>query len=105
MKIIPVIARAFQVLFSALVLGLSISLIKGQKIGSAPIRQGYSAFTGAFGLAVALFGIAAVFVDSLASSPFTAWVPDAVAGFAYVAGGIVSLTRIFHIRSYHIMGE
>lgn len=93
MKLIIAVLRAFQLLFAVVVLGLSISLIKGQKVGAAPTRQGYSAFAGAFGLVVSLFGITAIFVDSLASlfGGLATQALDGLAFLALLAGGVVSI--------------
>ncbi|KAI9880203.1 MAG: hypothetical protein M1830_004789 [Pleopsidium flavum] len=57
--IVPLVLRAVQLLFSAIVLGISISLIRGQVHGAAPSQTDFSAFAGGWGLLIALVGIAA----------------------------------------------
>ncbi|KAF2430239.1 hypothetical protein EJ08DRAFT_660972 [Tothia fuscella] len=88
-KIIPTTLRAFQLLFSIIVLGLSISLIKGQHVGGAPIRQGYSAFAGALGMVAAIYGLVVVFVESLAFGGIVSWAVDGFTSLALLAGGII----------------
>ncbi|KAK4185943.1 marvel domain-containing protein [Podospora australis] len=84
--------RGLQFVFSVVVLGLAVTLIKGQVYGSSPTTTKYSSFTGAFGIIVAGFGAAAAFFfDS------TSWISgktvlvmglDAVSGLLFLAGGI-----------------
>lgn len=76
-----------QLIFSVVVLGLSITLAKGQGIGSVPAETGYAAFTGALGIVAGLLGIVAFFLDSL--DGVVTWLVDGVAGIALLAGGIV----------------
>ncbi|KAJ6115307.1 hypothetical protein N7486_001085 [Penicillium sp. IBT 16267x] len=87
MKLGTAIARGFQLIFSIVVLGLSITIARQQYYGSVPSQTGYAAFTGALGVLVSLVGIAALFVDSL--SGIIIWVLDGVAGVALLAAGIV----------------
>ncbi|KAJ5999410.1 hypothetical protein N7451_007220 [Penicillium sp. IBT 35674x] len=87
MKLGTSIARGFQLVFSIVVLGLSITLARQQYYGSVPSQTGYAAFTGALGVLVALVGIVALFVDSL--SGIIIWVLDGVAAVALLAAGIV----------------
>lgn len=91
--IVSGIIRGVQILFAAVVLGLSIHLIKGQRTGNAPAITNYSAFTGGFGLIVAVVGIAALFVDAL--SGFIIMGVDALCALFYLAGGVVSYTISF----------
>ena len=86
---------SLQLLFSVVVLGLSVSLAKGQGIGKAPAETGYAAFTGAFGIIAALVGIVALFVDSL--DGVITWLIDGVASLALLVGGIV---RAFKLPNY-----
>jgi len=80
--------RVFQLLFSAIVLGLSISLIKSQKYGSAPATTGYAAFTGGFGIVAALVGFASVFASAL--DGLIIWAVDGLASLFFLAGGIAA---------------
>lgn len=70
------------------VLALSIELIKTQRVGDAPTTTKYSAFTGGFGLAVAIFGAIATFFDVIPALVVMA--ADAISGLLLLAGGIVS---------------
>jgi hypothetical protein len=76
-----------QLIFTIIVLALSVKLAKGQEIGSVPAETGYAAFTGGIGIVAAIVGIAALFVDSL--DGLVTLVFDGVSGFALLAGGIV----------------
>ncbi|KAK1721787.1 hypothetical protein BDP67DRAFT_539889 [Colletotrichum lupini] len=77
---------ALQGIMAIVVLGLSIDLVKGQKIGDAPTTTKYSTFTGGFGLAVAVLGLVAVFIDAIPALVVMA--ADAVSGVLLLGGGI-----------------
>ncbi|TKA42390.1 hypothetical protein B0A54_06840 [Friedmanniomyces endolithicus] len=81
------IARAFQILCGAVVLGLSISAIKWQYFGSAPATTSYSAFAGAFGVLAALIGIATSFVEAIPEIIMVG--VDGLAAVLLLAGGLV----------------
>lgn len=74
------------------VLGLSVDLVKGQKIGDAPTTTKYSTFTGGFGLAVAVLGLVSVFIDTIPTLVVMA--ADTLSGVLLLGGGIVSLSMI-----------
>lgn len=76
-----------QLLFSIVVLGLSISLAKGQGFGKVPPETGYAAFTGGLGIVAGLLGIISLFVENL--DGVITWLVDGVASVALLAGGIV----------------
>ncbi|KAF2718398.1 hypothetical protein K431DRAFT_230864 [Polychaeton citri CBS 116435] len=78
--------RILQIIFCAVVLGLSIVAVQWQHIGSAPAISTYAAFAGAFGILTALVGIAAVWVELLRS--VIMMVMDALAAIFLLAGGI-----------------
>ncbi|EAW15040.1 MARVEL domain-containing protein [Aspergillus clavatus NRRL 1] len=86
MQIVTAVVRAFQFLFAIVVLGLSVTLAKGQRYGTAPAATGYAAFTGGLGIVAALVGCAAFFVDAL--NGIVTWVLDGLASLALLAGGI-----------------
>ena len=77
-----------QLLFAAVVVALSAVLIHGYGPGHGPSLIDYGAFCGGAGLLFAVFGVVACFVESL-QGIFTL-VPDALATFFILAGGIVS---------------
>ena len=81
------IARAFQLLCGAVVLGLSISAIKWQYFGAAPASTSYSAFAGAFGVLAALIGIATSFVEAIPEIIMVG--VDGLAAVLLLAGGLV----------------
>ncbi|KAK1057538.1 hypothetical protein LTR12_008689 [Friedmanniomyces endolithicus] len=80
------IARAFQLLCGAIVLGLSISAIKWQYFGSAPATTSYSAFAGAFSVLAALIGIATSFVEAIPEIIMVG--VDGLAAVLLLAGGL-----------------
>ncbi|OOG00296.1 hypothetical protein ASPCADRAFT_202190 [Aspergillus carbonarius ITEM 5010] len=84
--LIIAILRAFQFIFSIIVLGISISLAKGQRIDAVPASTGYAAFTGGLGTLASLIGAAGIFIESLQT--LITWAIDGLAGLAFVAGGI-----------------
>lgn len=75
-----------------MVLGLSVTLAKHQRVGSVPAETGFGSFAGAFGIIVAAVGIAAVFVERIPG--VVTLVADALAGLCFLAGGIVSLAHL-----------
>ncbi|KAB2571717.1 hypothetical protein BFW01_g8220 [Lasiodiplodia theobromae] len=94
LKIINAVARVFQLLCAAVVLGLSITLIKSQVYGSVAANN-YAAFTGGFGLLVGLLGIAAVFIEPLAGLVMVA--ADALAALFLLAGGIAVAVKLRNV--------
>ncbi|OXV08892.1 hypothetical protein Egran_03345 [Elaphomyces granulatus] len=86
MWLLTVIPRAFQFLFAIIVLGLSVTLAKGQVQGSVPATIGYGSFTGGLGFVAAVVGFAALFVGFL--DGIISWALDGFAGVAFLAGGI-----------------
>jgi occludin/MAL family lipid-associated protein len=81
--------RYSQFLFAIIVLGLSITLAKGQVIGSVPATTGYGSFTGGLGILAAIIGFAALSTDFLEG--IISWAIDGLAGVAFLAGGIVRI--------------
>ncbi|EHL01661.1 hypothetical protein M7I_2295 [Glarea lozoyensis 74030] len=94
--IVTLAARAFQALFSIVVLGLSIALLKGwgpfysseefHKNGSPPAIHGYGAFCGGAALLVSIVGIVSCFFEALQGIVVLAL--DGIACLFVVAGGI-----------------
>lgn len=78
---------SIQLLFAIVVLGLSVTLAKGQRYGSVPAATGYAAFTGGTAIVAALVGCAALFREAL--NGIISWTTDALASLALLAGGIV----------------
>ncbi|CAG8974971.1 hypothetical protein HYALB_00012094 [Hymenoscyphus albidus] len=93
--IVTLAARGFQLLFAAVVLGLSVSLITGfgpTSLGGNKDKMPestliiYGAFCGALGLLVSLIGIAACFVEAIQGIIILAL--DGLSAFFFAAGGI-----------------
>ncbi|KAK3062494.1 hypothetical protein LTS18_003950 [Coniosporium uncinatum] len=84
--------RSVQIIFAAIVLGLSVSLAKGQGYGSVPATTGYSSFVGGFGIIVAAVGFAAIFIEKL--NGIVIWVVDGLAAMFYLAGGIAIAVQL-----------
>ncbi|KAF2500994.1 hypothetical protein BU16DRAFT_612980 [Lophium mytilinum] len=93
--IIAIILRVVQLIFAAVVLGLSVALIKNQYIGSAPATINYNAFCGGFGLLAAFLGIAAIWVEALGGLVMAAI--DGLASLFFLAGGLAVVITLHGI--------
>jgi hypothetical protein len=80
--------RVLQVLFSATVLGLSISLVQGNILGHPPLSLTFAAFVGGVSIVGALSGLATLWVQRL-QGRIVLIVDAAIAAFN-LAGGVVS---------------
>ncbi|KAK3687223.1 marvel domain-containing protein [Podospora appendiculata] len=78
--------RGLQFVFAIVILGLAVTLFKQQVYGSAPTTTTYSIFTGAFGIIVAVAGVAGLLVDAIPS--IVNLVLDGVLGILFLGGGI-----------------
>jgi hypothetical protein len=97
-----------QALFSIVVLGLSVTLARGQIEGSAPSILGFSSFLGAIGMIVGLLGIAALFFEPLQRKPIIVWVVDGIITLFFLAGAIAFAVEIRGVdcsNSVAIMGN
>ncbi|KAF2022050.1 hypothetical protein BU24DRAFT_404967 [Aaosphaeria arxii CBS 175.79] len=79
--------RAFQGIFAIVVLGLSVTLIKGQGIGSYPASFGYAAFVGGITILGAILGGAAAVFDQFQGIMTMAM--DGLLILINLAGGII----------------
>lgn len=86
------VVRGFQALFGIVVLGISISLIRGHHWGSLPSTLGFSAFVGGITILGAALGLAGVFFSSL--DGMISIVADTAVTIINVAGGTVSAVRL-----------
>jgi len=84
--IITLALRALQIIFAVIVLGLSVSLAKGQDRGKAPSQTDFAAFCGGCGLVFAAIGVVACFIEVLQGIIMT--VLDGIATLFTLAGGI-----------------
>lgn len=78
----------FQIIFSAITLGLAAVLISKYGPGSAPALYSYGAFCGGASILFALVGVAACFVEKLQGLIMLAL--DGLTTIFLLAGGIVS---------------
>ncbi|KAF2691648.1 hypothetical protein K458DRAFT_285832, partial [Lentithecium fluviatile CBS 122367] len=90
----------FQLLFSVIVLGLSIGLLRGQGPGdegysSTPITIRFAVFVGAISLVTGFIGVAAEWVSALQGKIML--VIDGIITVINIAGGVVS--AILHLTS------
>ena len=80
--------RGFQILFAAVVLGLSVGMVKGQGPGSqSPISLRYTAFVGGVTFLTAIVGIAAEWVSVLQG--MVGLIIDGIVMLLNIAGGVV----------------
>jgi len=86
MKIVLAPLRFFQILFGIVILGISISLARGQVVGHTPATTGYGAFVGAFTIIAGIIGVVAIFATALPE--IISWAVDALAALFLLAGGI-----------------
>ncbi|KAF2440785.1 hypothetical protein P171DRAFT_395514 [Karstenula rhodostoma CBS 690.94] len=85
--------RGFQVLFAAVVLGLSVGMIKGQGPGlNSPISLRYTAFVGGVSFLTAIIGIAAEWISVLQG--MVGLVIDALVTLLNIAGGVLLAIQI-----------
>jgi len=89
-------ARGFQIIFSAVVLGLSVTLAKGQIEGSVPATTGYGSFIGAIGIIGGFIGIAGLFVELLAG--IVGWAIDALIALLLLAGGLAWVIQLRNVN-------
>ncbi|KAJ5679558.1 hypothetical protein N7462_007802 [Penicillium macrosclerotiorum] len=87
MQIINRIVRFFQMVFSGVVLGLSINLARNQYYGKVPSQTSYAAFTGALGIIAGIIGFVALIFSGLGE--MVSIVVDGVTSAALLIGGIV----------------
>ena len=83
-----IVLRGVQALFGIVVLGLSVTLLRGHHWGDAPASLGYGAFVGGLSILGALIGLAATWFDFLGG--VIGLIVDAVVALVNIAGGIVS---------------
>ncbi|KAJ5852572.1 uncharacterized protein N7529_011957 [Penicillium soppii] len=84
--------RVAQLLFAIVILGLSVSLARGQVIESVPSETVYAAFAGGLGIVAALLGFATT-SESSVNKPLT-WLVDGVSALALLVGGIIFAVRL-----------
>ncbi|KAI9662718.1 MAG: hypothetical protein M1831_002761 [Alyxoria varia] len=65
MQIIQLGLRGLQLVFSAVVLALTVVLINGQKEDSVPAVTNFEAFNGGWGIIIAVVGVVGAFVEAV----------------------------------------
>lgn len=80
--------RGAQALFGIVVLGLSVTLLRGHHWGDTPAGLGYGAFVGGLSVIGALIGLAATWFDFLGG--LVGLVVDVIVALVNIAGGVVS---------------
>lgn len=90
--ILNFVVRGFQALFGIVVLGISVSLIRGHHWGSLPASLGFSAFVGGVTILGAALGVAALFLTFL--DGMVGLIIDALVALINAAGGIVLAIKI-----------
>jgi hypothetical protein len=86
--ILNFVLRGLQALFGIVVLGISVSLIRGHHWGTLPTSLGFSAFVGGVTILGAAIGVAGLFMSFLDGK--IGMIVDAVVAVVNAAGGIVS---------------
>jgi hypothetical protein len=87
-QLLNFVIRAFQVLFGIVILGISVSLIRGHHWGSLPASLGFAAFVGGVTILGAALGVAGLFLSFL--DGLVGITIDAVVAVINAAGAIVS---------------
>jgi hypothetical protein len=86
--ILNFVIRGFQILFAAVVLGLSVGMINGQWSGlNSPISLRYTAFVGGITFLAGIIGIAAEWVSVLQG--MVGLIIDGLITLFNIAGGVV----------------
>ncbi|KAI1306404.1 marvel domain-containing protein [Xylaria venustula] len=86
LNIAAITLRAFLVIFSAIVLGLSVTLAKQQVLGSPPAETSFFSFAGAFGLVASAIAILGLIIDKIPRVGVIAF--DVLSSIFYLAGAI-----------------
>ena len=87
-KFLGFLVGCFQLLFAAIVLGLSIAAVRWQYRSDVPALNGYACFAGVFGCLAALIGFMALLIDALAGIVMIC--ANMLAALFMLCGGIVS---------------
>jgi hypothetical protein len=91
--IFDVVLRGLQALFGIVVLGISVSLLRGNQWGSIPATLGFTAFIGGLTFLMAIISGLAHWKGILQGMITVA--SDAVVALLNLAGGIVSHTYTY----------
>jgi len=83
------VLRGTQALFAIIVIGLSVTLIRGNHLGSLPWQLGFAAFAGGSAFVAALVGLVGSFISLLEGK--VGLIIDGPVAAVNVIGGIVSI--------------
>ncbi|KAI4951055.1 hypothetical protein J4E86_007564 [Alternaria arbusti] len=86
------VVRGFQALFGIVVLGISVSLIRGHHWGGLPASLGFSAFVGGVTILGAALGVAGLFFSFL--DGMIGLIVDGVVAVINAAGGIIKVLAL-----------
>lgn len=86
------VLRGAQALFGIVVLGLSVTLIRGHHWGDLPASLGYGAFVGGLSFVAALIGLAATWFDFLGG--IVGLVIDGIVALVNLAGGVLFAIKL-----------
>lgn len=103
MTINPIInfaIRGFQGLFAIVILGLSVDLIRGHKIGDLPATLSFAAFAAGLSIVGVIIGVAATWVEILQGIIGAAI--DGVVAVVNLAAGVVSFPCLLFYEYNHL---
>jgi len=86
LKLAIIAIHALRIILSSAVLGLSITLAKGQIVGSAPSATSYATFLGVLGMVSGAFGIFTVFINVF--DGIIVLIIEGLVTMLFIAGGI-----------------
>jgi hypothetical protein len=94
--ILNFVLRGTQALFGIVVLGLSVTLIRGHNWGDLPASLGYGAFVGGLSFVAALVGLAASWFDFLGG--MVGLVIDGFVALVNIAGGVLYAIKLGGVK-------
>ncbi|RVD88937.1 uncharacterized protein DFL_003101 [Arthrobotrys flagrans] len=90
---LTVLLRFTQLIFSAIILSLSVVLMLGQRAGDSPVVTKFSIFLGSFGLFMAIFGVFSQIFSVLRQSKIVGSL-DFVVALVQFAGGVATAVSL-----------
>ncbi|KAI4929381.1 uncharacterized protein J4E92_005045 [Alternaria infectoria] len=90
------VVRGFQALFGIVVLGISVSLIRGHHWGGLPASLGFSAFVGGVTILGAAIGVAGLFFSFL--DGMIGLIVDGAVAVINAAGGILTKVKVLALK-------
>lgn len=90
------VLRGFQALFAIVVIGLSVTLIRGHHWGSLPWQLGFACFAGGLAFIAALIGLAGSFFSFLEG--MVGMIIDGVVAVFNILGGIILAVKLDGVK-------